>query len=374
MLRSTFFLLLTVLLLNTDSVFSQTIKLATSKGAWHPAPVQKLSYRKGTYYGYPLAQQKAMYANMARFMELIHQTSFLNPTRGYEIGVYASQCIGGCNRGGAISGESGFIIREYFTRGSTGKIELAGEGPALRVYFNDIATLVSRIAINDEEYFEEPQVIDDLQGFPVYTGGFVALTKSKKPLFTPVSVGRTLEISIAQKRRNVLETKKSFEKGSPYQLWLANKSATVKGFHEGLAYLAKSDPEKAKIAKLKFTRDLEKTDSTMKAQEEGILKDQQKMIERFEEDLLKEEQKLASLSIADREAPALSQNRRRMVVPNKEFYDPKLPVSAVQIVLIDFFRPRWGDAKRNSDASLAVQAIHQLSKEVNLKHFLSTLQ
>ncbi|WP_315814960.1 hypothetical protein [Paraflavitalea speifideaquila] len=61
--------------------------------------------------------------------------------------------------------------------------------------------------------------------------------------------------------------KKSSAEGSPYQQWLKTKDAGMKGALEGFDMLAKSEPAKAKTAKEKYLKEMQKIDSMYKADE-----------------------------------------------------------------------------------------------------------
>ncbi|NRF39120.1 hypothetical protein [Pedobacter foliorum] len=351
---------------------AQSYRLAKSKGVWFPAVQKSVSYQRAQYFGYKMDQQKQMYSNMGRFMELIHQIPFLNPPNGYEIGLYAALCENGGDPKQPIPGKSGMIIREYFTRGDNPKIERAAEGPSINVYFNDISLLANKIGTGEDGYFEEPEIIDSISGFPVYRQGLVVVTKIDKPLFVPVSVAKVIEISIKQKEKDLEEVKKSFNKGSTYKQWLAKKDATIKAVNEGLAYLAKTDPEKAKTNKEKFEREMKKTDSTMKAEEAGNLLEQQRMVAKYEDDVQKEKQKLASLSAEQKQAPATTNRGKKLVVPNKDFLKASLPVYAIQLALIDLFR--YKIEEKGSSGGLSMDAIREIRKTINLKKLLTGLQ
>ncbi len=137
-----------------------------------------------------------MLGNMAKVIEQIHQTPVLNPPKGFSAGAYASLCEYGCEVKKQITGESGIIFLEFYRTGNNPQVKVEEEGPSLKLFFNNIDIIVSNNGLNKDDYFEEPDVTDHIQGFPVY-GNLVAITKNKEPLFVPLTKERYLLLAIA---------------------------------------------------------------------------------------------------------------------------------------------------------------------------------
>ncbi len=86
-----------------------------------------------------------------------------------------------------MAGLSGLLLREWYTR-DTELVQKAEEGPSVNVYFNDLRPLIRSTQGPDDRYFEAPEIINTVEGFPVYAGGYMkVITKRGKPLFTPIS-------------------------------------------------------------------------------------------------------------------------------------------------------------------------------------------
>jgi hypothetical protein len=180
------------------------------------------------------------------------------------------------------------------------------EGPAMRVYFNDITRLLTRLPAGAEPYYEEREVIDSLRGFPLYAAGnFVVITKRKGPLFTPVTKEQLLQIEIS-------DAAKRLEK-------------------------AKADFRKANSEWEPLLRNMPVKDSLLKKELLKNIADQKPYIEKFENDLRTLKNKLAALSVSEKKEPAYNHyQEHRLVVPNNNFFNPSLPAHAIQLVVIDF--------------------------------------
>lgn len=81
-----------ILVFYACSSIAQSRQHALNKWEWYPATEKSVFYRTGEWYGFAKPQQQKMYANMAKIIELIHQTPRINPPKGFEAGVYAAIC------------------------------------------------------------------------------------------------------------------------------------------------------------------------------------------------------------------------------------------------------------------------------------------
>lgn len=309
---------------------------APEKWAWHPATEKTIFYTTGEWYGFSKTQQKLMYAGMAKVVEIFHQLPSLNPARGFDIGIFASICADGCGHPKIMSGNAGINAHLFFTRGTGTKIERDAEGPSINIFFNDIYRLFGNAPAIRGKFYEEPMIIDTFRGCTVYTGGLVVITKRKEPLFSAVTKELYLQSEITRKKKELEDIKKKFAGGSLYQQWLKNKDANTKAFLEGLSYLAKTDPAKAKAEKEKFLKSMEQQDSTMKAGEKETVKGQQQMINKWETDIKNEESGLNAMSQSERKATAYTADGKRYVVPNPGFFNTAAPANALQLLIVNF--------------------------------------
>lgn len=324
---------------NSFSSTAQTRKLALHKWYWHPANEKTVRYQKGEWNGFTKPQQQKMYDNMAKIIELIHQTPCINPPKGFEVGVWANICENGCIKGKIMSGSSGILFRGFFTTNNDSAIERHAEGPSIRIHFNDITRLLSRLPAGAEAYYEEPAVIGSLRGFPVYAvTNFVAITKRKEPLFTPVTKEELLKIEISDKEKNLEKIKADFKKtNNEWEPLLLNMPAK---------------------------------DSALKKEILKNIADQKPLVEKFEKELAASKAKLANLSASERKEPALNYyGEKKLVLPNKNFFDPSLPAHAIQLVVIDF-----NESVLNEQPNAYTDLFKQVKETVNMDKILSVLE
>lgn len=272
-------------------------------------------------------------------MEIVHQTPFLNPPRGYTVGVYASNCPNGCDKGLPLRGYTGFIIRAYYYIGTNPKLELDAEGPSLNFYCNDIGILLSPLAIKEDEYFPEPQ-IDIINGQQVYNHKYVVLTNNKAPLFSYVTKEEYLKTSIRKKEQNLAELRSTLDRPTPYRQWLANKDANLKVMQEGNQWLAKTDPGKARENKEKYLKGMAETEDRLKAGEAEFIRQRQQMLDKAVNEIAAIRTQLAALDATEKKEPTQELNGKKLVAPNRQFFDPALPVDAIQLIVVDQYKYR----------------------------------
>jgi hypothetical protein len=160
--------------------------LYRQKGQYLPMPRDLKSY-PAVHAGFSAAQIKVFNDNMAAFMELMHKTPCINPPKGFEVGTYGGICLdGSCHQSKVLAGSAGYIIREWTTTKDNPVPERAAEGPSINVLFNDSRSMLKR-GVYDRTGFAEPLVVKTIAGCPVLEGGFVVITKIKKPLFKYIS-------------------------------------------------------------------------------------------------------------------------------------------------------------------------------------------
>lgn len=344
---------------------------APDKYGWNPAPMKGISFSRAAYFGFSQQQQLQMRANMARVVEVVHQLPVLNPPRGYDVDVFATLCDHHCDGGKMITGESTLIFLEYFRRGNSTVVERDAEGPSLNIHYNSIGRIVSRITVGKDEYFEEPYVTRREQGFPVY-GDKVVITKRSEPLFIPLPKERYLQIEIAAAQKRADEVRKNAQEATPYQQWLKNKDKNMAGAMKGFEWAAKEDPVKAKANKEKYLQGIRQQDSLYKASEAQYLLDRQQMVDKFDADVRKLQVELAGLSMEQRRETMLSRRGRPYVLTNPNFFDPKLPASALQLMVMDLFK--YEPAKENVFSAADKKLFTEIQSSLDLVKLQSVLQ
>jgi hypothetical protein len=311
--------------------------LYRQKGQYLPMPRDLKSY-PAVHAGFSAAQIKVFNDNMAAFMELMHKTPCINPPKGFEVGTYGGICLdGSCHQSKVLAGSAGYIIREWTTTKDNPVPERAAEGPSINVLFNDSRSMLKR-GVYDRTGFAEPLVVKTIAGCPVLEGGFVVITKIKKPLFKYISNETVLLAYIKDEEDAIENAKKNFSKGSAYQQWLRDKPATMKAVKEGMDILAKTNPADAKAKWEKIQADYAKMEEEMKQREAGELAENKKFIAAFETRLLDYKKKLANMPPEERKAPARHANGKKLVEPNPDFFDITRKSTDLQLVIIDLFR------------------------------------
>jgi hypothetical protein len=195
--------------------------------------------------------------------------------------------------------------------------------------------------MEDEQglYFYAPKVVGDLQGFPIYDTAAVVLVKSQKPLWVPVNQERFLRHAIRKAEEN-LKTRKEEQKAEMAKL----------------AEPLPDDPELAKVvkeAREEGRKEGEKLTRESEASLRAGLAENPGEIRFLPADYVQAlTQELASLSPAERAAPAYYSSNwmttRRpsglldptapqaqpVVSPNPDFFDPTLPRTAIQVIVV----------------------------------------
>lgn len=288
--------------------------------------------------GFTAAQIKTLNNNMSAFMELVHKTPCINPPRGFEVGVYGGICLdGSCSGGKVLSGSAGLIIREYTTTAGNPVPERAVEGPGINVLFNDIRSMLKQ-GWWDKDGFAEPLIVNTIAGCPVLEGGFVVITKIKKPLYKYVTNEEVLKSSIKFEEDGMKSAKDAFGRGSGYQQWLKDKPGILKSIKEGLDILAKTEPATAKQRWEQTLAQYANMEADLKKGEAEQLKNNNEMLLSFEKRIKEMKDKLSAMNPEERKAPAQNGNGKKLVVPNPDFFDPARRATDLQLVIIDLYR------------------------------------
>lgn len=356
-----------LLLLTADATAQEKLIHYKEKGVYHAGPAQIPHYYASNH-GFTAAQVNTMRLNMHQFMELIHKTPCLNPPKGYEVGVWASVCgDGSCYNQKPMAAFTGLRIREYYTTKSNPAPRRADEGPGIHVWVNDLRHGLNRHN-HDKLGYQEPEVIDHVAGCPVLQGGYLIITKNKKPLYRYVTKEEVLKVHIKDAEDDLKRMTEVHSKGSAYQQWLKDKDATLKAIKEGLDVLARTDPAGAKAKWEKTKADFEKMGQDMKNQEAGQLQENKKALGSFERRLQDFKDKLAAMSPEEKKQPYLNGNNRKVVQPNPEFWDPARKPTDIQLVVIDLHY------YHEKEEGLAHDMIRELRKTLNIAELAAAIK
>lgn len=335
-----FYPLLTLFQLLCLSLPAQQRQHAVQQSHWYPATEKSVFYNTGELYGFTKIQQQKMYAGMAAIVELIHQTQGVNPPAGFEAGVSATICENGCTGGQNMTGLSSILFRALFTGVSSSRIERDVEGPSIKVHFNDISRLLTRLPAGAEPYYVEREIVGSIQGFPVYAGGnFVAITKRKQPLFVPVTKEKVLQLEIERQEKELGKNKAAFRKTN-----------------------LEWEP---------LLRNMPAKDSITKKEIVNNIAAQKNFVEKFEKELAALKKQLATMPAAEKKATALDYyGEKRLVIPNPDFFDPALPAHAIQLVIIDFNE----STLQERGNSVYRQLFQKIKNNINLQKIWAALQ
>jgi len=317
----------------------QQVELARDTGEFLMPPAKNLSYESVVRMGFNKQEQTAMRAGMFKVLEVLHELPILNPPRGWAVG--SSAVLGWYEGEGRtiLTGSTTTIFKGYYKNLKTGKVTRDVEGPSFEIYFNDIDVIVSQQAgIAAGSFINAPLIPRYVQGFPVYKNRYVVITKSNAPLFLPVSQEAFLRKEIGQAQERVDQAKKSITVGMPSQRWAKDKKQQIDEFMSSLKYTEQENPAKAKADKEKFLLQMQKNDSMFKSFDAQYLKDAQGGLDRAMSDLRKLEEQLAALSPQERQAQSMGYDKVPQVRINRDFFNPKMPRSAIQLIVVDLFK------------------------------------
>ncbi|MFL6549247.1 MAG: hypothetical protein ACJ8OJ_11170 [Povalibacter sp.] len=158
------------------------------------------------------ASQQALIVKLNQIRGALRATPALANLRGYDWETYASIKTG-TDAASPVVGVVGYIAFAYFKNPKTGALEPSVEGPGLKIHLNDPEVLLPDGLYNvdqDARFALEPKQIGEIDGFPVYEGQFVVMSKRGQPLFVPISQETYLNRLIATARKDVADINKQF--------------------------------------------------------------------------------------------------------------------------------------------------------------------
>jgi hypothetical protein len=273
-----------------------------------------------------------------------------------------------------------YIPFAYFKDPHTGKPISSEEGPPLSIHVNDVEVILGQglFRIDPEARFSaEPPSSGQMNGFPVFAGQFVVMSKRNQPVFLPVSQERYLKRLIERSRKELDEVSARFksvpEDPAVNKREIESRQAALKSARaeqeQRWATMQSKWPDRVAMERENF--DKKEKLALEEIEEIKTTTPRQRYLRPYETKLKAFEAELAGLSPADRAAPAYlprTQNMdrpsglappgatdgTRIVTINPALFDPKKPKSAIQLIVLgtSMYNPRLFD-----------QVVQQLDKK-----------
>jgi hypothetical protein len=248
----------------------------------------------------------------------------------------------------------------YFKDPRTGKPVSSEEGPPFSIHINDPEIILGQGSYNvDQEarFTAEPRITGQLDGFTVYDGHFVVLSKQDKPVFTPISQERYLTRLIEKSRKDLNNVKASFkdvpENPAVNKRDIESREAAWKTARaeqeQRWAVMMPKWPDRVAAERAKF--DAKEKKGLEEIEELKTSSPRQRYLKPFESRLAALEAELAGLSPEERSAPAYlprvpdksrasglaasgATDGTRIVTINPALFDPRRPKSDFQLIIL----------------------------------------
>ncbi len=332
--------------------------------------------------GIPAAHRRIMEDNLQRFVAIVLRDPALRPPVGFDFGTgthaYAPPLPVSHHAPLAYTMTGLFYFYRYMpaARGELGAVR--PESIAMYGFFvrgNSISTVFGGERWQTDEggrTYWEPREIRKVDGFPQYSTGTIVLKRNPRPIWVPVSREWALRRELAQARKNLdgfaasEAAARAFDPTATLEKWLKERPERQQEMEKGYAEMKPISPEVAEKIRANFF-DLEKSvertfrDAAERQKAAPPYKDPRgEALRRGVEKCIGYlEGELARLSAADRAAPAYVSfktvdlkgpsppgcscivdsdfpDATRIVKENPDYYDPALPPSAIQLILVDF--------------------------------------
>jgi len=328
----------------------------------------------------PAAHRRIMEANLQRFVAIVLRDPALQPPVGFDFrtGTHAYAPPLPVSPRAPLAYTMTGLFYWYASMPAYRRIQpltVALQGFFVRA--NDISTMFNRLERwqTDERglTYGEPREIRRVAGFPQYSTGAVVLKRNPRPIWVPVSREWALQRELAQARKNLgavagsAAAARAFDPMAALETWLRERPERQREMEKSYAEMKQSNPEYAEKIRANFF-DLEKrVERTMRDVAErqkaappynnARIEAQRRGVEKCIGYL---EGELARLSPVDRAAPAFVSLKTielkrpspepgcsqvvdadfpgatRIVTENPDYYNPALPPSAIQLILVDF--------------------------------------
>lgn len=321
----------------------------------------------------PLTDRDTIRANLERLWSIALRNPALNPPKGFDL--KTSMLANGILPG----------PREPFLYLDTGLLYWYTFMPSYnRVHRLDVAMHEFVVTANqlsmvfadqwqaDEQgvmYFE-PREIRRVAGYPQYSNGMIVVSNSSRPLWTPVPRERVLRRELAVARESLVAIDKDLGAAADYDpaaqlaAWLRDRPNRRSDFDKTIGDIKQRDPQLAEKMQANFAKAEEQTEKTLrqlaernKTQPPVVQERRQKERQEIEACIRYLEGELARLSPDDLKADAYialpgrrrlpkigcsavveggSPDTMRIVAVNSSFFDPTLPRTALQLIVVDF--------------------------------------
>ena len=328
----------------------------------------------------PAEHRRTMEANLQRFVDIVLRNPALRPPVGFDFRTgthaYAPPLPVSLHAPLAYTMTGLFYWYTYMpAHKRIQPLDMAMQGFFVRA--NDISTVFNRLERwqTDEQglTYWEPREIRRVAGFPQYSTGAVVLKRNPRPIWVPVSREWALQRELAQRRKNldgVAESAKAAGAVDPAAIlekWLGERPERQREMEKSYAEMKGSNPEYAEKIRANFFEMEKRVERTMRDTAERQKAAPPRYNARLAAERNREEKcirylegELARLSPADRAAPAYISGKildmkrpssepvcslvvdgnfpgaTRIVTENPDYYDPTLPPSAIQLILLDF--------------------------------------
>lgn len=162
------------------------------------------------------SEQQHMLASLASIRSLFRATPALRDLRGHDWQVFATLKTANGRHARAVA-VVGYIAHPYFMH--RGRAGVSVEGPPFQIYINDPEQMLPNRRYNIDQqakFATELPITGSMDGFPVYGGEFIYLSKRDEPPFIPVSQERYLSHLIASTRADIAKMNARFLSSSSF--------------------------------------------------------------------------------------------------------------------------------------------------------------
>ncbi len=328
----------------------------------------------------PAAHRRIMEDNLQRFVAIVLRDPALRPPVGFDFRTGTHAYAPPRPHAPLAYTMIGLLYFYTYMPGPRGELgSIRPEPLAMYGFFvrgNDISSVFGAERWQTDEQgltYWEPREIRKVAGFPQYSTGAVVLKRNPLPIWVPVSREWALRRELAEARKNLdgfaasEAAARAFDPAAALEKWLRERPERQGEMEESYAEMRQSNPEFAEKIRANFF-DLEKrVEQTMRdvaERQKTAHPPKDPRVEAYRRGVEKcvgyLEGELARLSPADRAAPAYVSlkgftlkrpgydpgcsrvvdsdfpDATRIVKENPDYYDPALPPSAVQLILVDF--------------------------------------
>ncbi len=347
--------------LPAQKMFSSGHHVPDKVGAWRPFVddywTSQNSREVREKYRLTAAQVQALAEKLVRISNVFRAAKSLNPPMGFVVEPwrYVGEAQFGDPPGGPVPLHLHLRLREYLLWCETCEPKPIGEpSHYINVWVNSIGAALRERQLNREDeqgpIFYAPWDDGEVAGYPRFDNGVIIVTNIKRPLWVPVSQERYIRMDIRDRTAEFQQLRRVWAEGSPYEQFLKGHEKRLREIEE--AYQGSKKYVDPKLAEEYRAQAIESEDyalEELKKSESEWRADVERRTNHYEQAIHALEAELASLSPADRAAPAhydTNSRRRpsrlvdpgtpgvqRIVGPNKDFFDPQRPL-ATQLIVV----------------------------------------